>query len=162
MKRIRSILFETLFMILTSLPVACIGQSGLDDSTRIKILTEKLQNTIIDTTRLNLLLDLSKDQGINLSEAEKFGLEALNLAREMRDRHSIARCCYRLGIIKRDLGKYVESNNLLNDALNNYEKTKDKRGIAQTYNGLGNLHKELNDPEQAFDFFVKAPIIILF
>jgi signal transduction histidine kinase/DNA-binding response OmpR family regulator len=110
-----------------------------------------------DTLEIGELLDLAR--GMQYSDpplAERYAEEAYQRAQNQRVRLLKARSAFRLGIHRKNMGKYLEANELLLEALSHYRRIRDKQGMAFAYSGLGTLSKDLYDFDKALEYLNKS------
>ena len=68
----------------------------------------------------------------------------------------IANSCYQIGVIKKVLGNYIESSEILEIGLTYFEELRDTIGIIGCYTDLGDICKKQNDYDKALSYFDNA------
>jgi signal transduction histidine kinase/CheY-like chemotaxis protein/AraC-like DNA-binding protein len=133
------------FIILLILPL--MAQQTVDS------LFDVLDQTIDDTTRLRLLIEIT-DQ-LKMSDPDTaiyYALQIRELAEELEDQTGIARGLYFSGVIYHNLGLLSLAINNLDASRILYEQLEDSFGLATVYNAFGNLYQG-SDEDVALDYY---------
>lgn len=88
-------------------------------------------------------------------QAKKYLVDALDYYKDSRSKIT-ADLFFLLGKANYFLGEYQEANADYKEAIAYYEKEKDIRQIAKTYQNIGLIHHELDDYEKASFYYNKA------
>ncbi len=127
------------------------------DSLKIDSLTKELNKYGNDTNKVLAYNDLAYEYlGINPEKTYNYAYLALALSVKLEFKKGIANSLYRIGINYYRQGKYLESIQALITAAKNYSVIGHNRGLAATYNAIGNVYFDLNDFDNAFKFQFKA------
>ncbi len=81
---------------------------------------------------------------------------AAQIARENRYFRGTGEAGYKMGLILRDDGEYLESNKLLTQSLEDFERSGDRKNVARVYNGLGIVHEKFKNLEKALDYYSRS------
>jgi len=93
------------------------------------------------------------------SEYEKAlsaGIDAVEMARNLRDPKLLGDCEYAVGYIYRDLGRWDTAMDFFQSALRNAEASHDDHRVALALNEIGNIHTFRKNYRDALDFKKKA------
>ncbi len=149
-----------LFFSLAASP--CLAQHKADS------LTKRLQATLQDTDRLNTLNALSREI-INThpdSTAIAYSNEALKLGEKLKasalpavskcGEHGTGKAIKNLGVMNYFQGNYSQALILFLRALEIFEKTNDKAGIANVLGNIGVIYNILGDYSKALEYSFKG------
>lgn len=85
-------------------------------------------------------------------EAEKFGMQAFELASELRDAFSLMACYFFLGLARANMGRMSEGLATLNEGIAVARRNGDLFWFPRLPNCIGWIHRELQDFEGAFRY----------
>jgi len=93
---------------------------------------------------------------INTDTSQRYGENALALARALSYKSGEANALLNLGLCMTKKGEYKTALELLNKALVSYEKINDRRGIYKTYVNIGNLHRRQAQYPKAIYYYLQC------
>ena len=121
------------------------------------ILKIELQKTIIDTTKINILNEISATYKYsNASEGIKYGNNALVLAEKIHWKKGIAKANENVGICKLTQSYYKEALSHLQKALQLYKELQNQSTISGTLKDIGLVYLAQKKYPEALSFFNKA------
>lgn len=88
--------------------------------------------------------------------ALKYARKGLELARELDYSIGIAYSYYRMALVFKGTGKYIDALEYLSICMSMYEKSGNRTGIASINNAYGSLHYELRNYSKADEYFRKS------
>ena len=110
---------------------------------------EKARMQLLDTFKLSI-------QGIENQLAKKYWHQLILISEKKDYKNELGNCLYSLSILQRNDGEYIECYNALQRCLKIFTTTGYKRGLAITFNGLGNLHNSLQNNVKSVEYFKKS------
>lgn len=117
----------------------------------------ELQNTEIDTLKIQTLLEISRHYYThNYQLATEYAKRARDLAIEKDLKSLEAKSNRTLGLALFNMGDYKNATSHYFQALKFYEAAKDTGGIMAMNNNLGAVHDRLKDFDQALVYYFKA------
>ncbi|MES2778261.1 MAG: tetratricopeptide repeat protein [Bacteroidota bacterium] len=143
--------FYILFLLSITLKVTGSQQTPIDS------LTAEIQQKLPDTTRINTLIELSK-QLRNQSPLQSFSYaqEAYQLSIQVNYSKGMGYSSDRLGVLFLSFGDYKKALYHHFQSLKIFEKLKEARGIAFTYNNLGAVYFHLKNYQKAKSCYQKS------
>ncbi|MEO5947436.1 MAG: ATP-binding protein [Chitinophagaceae bacterium] len=144
------------FIFLLSIAVNSAGQDRVRDS-----LSNLLNNLAADTSRVNLLLNLSnhtyfKSPTISLEYSKK----ALELSRKLKYKNGIAASLNLTGEASRLTGNFPEALRMQLEALELYQEMKEPDGDAASLGFIGVIYMDLSEYRQALSYLLSADHIL--
>jgi tetratricopeptide (TPR) repeat protein len=128
---------------------------------RLDSLWLELKNADHDTTKMELLLEISRYYGSHdFSKAAIHAQEAIDLAREKNNIKYEQRAERVLGAIFFNMGNYKSASVHFFEAMKLYEVSKDSVGIFVILNNLGAVHDRLQDYDQALGYYLKGQSLL--
>ncbi len=149
----RSLLgFFLIFLLLS--PIALLSQA----SQKIDSLTTILkQYTKKDTTLVDILNQTGFEYWtIEANKSELYGLEALELAREIRYKNGEAMANRVIGVSHWARGNFFDALQYLFAAQELYQKSNDLLGAANSTMNIGLVYADQQNPEQALKYYMSA------
>ncbi|MCK4701344.1 MAG: tetratricopeptide repeat protein, partial [Bacteroidales bacterium] len=110
-----------------------------------------------NTNKVNMLndsawvfIDTDPDRALN------YARKGLELARELDYSVGIAYSYYRMALVFKGTGKYIDALEYLSICMSMYEKSGNRSGIASINNAYGSFHYELENYSKAGEYFRKS------
>ncbi len=131
------------------------------DNSKIDKLQNQLITTTDDTTKIDLLIELSKSTSwsdVNLSE--QYAKQALKLSQRINYETGLAYSKFRLVVIFIDFD-FKLTEELILESLEHAQHLNDSLLIARIYNSIGNLKDNLKETEDALLYYNKSLQIYL-
>ena len=127
------------------------------DTKIIDSLKLELRKSKIDTAKINLLNELSRNNFYSdPMEGMRYGEIALNLASKIQWKKGMAIANDHIGICYWVTANHPKSISYFKNSLSNYKDLKDQAGTANAYSHLGSLHLGIKKYKQAFVYFNEA------
>lgn len=151
-------------IILSILLLLCITSSAQTDSLSEIAIREKLKTKLTDSTRVNLLIDLSNSiDDKNIIEPKKVVLKALTILKEMPSSsfklRTTAIIYDKLGVIERKSSNYNKALNYYFKALKIKEQTKDSTNLGRSFHNIAMVFRYQKDYVKASEYFSKAILL---
>ncbi len=148
-----------LFIILT-LPLYFIYVQGKADPYAVDSLKQLLNQARRDDRRVDLLNEIANQYlKTDIDHSFYYAKQALNLANRTNLRRGIAYSSFILGVATEKTNS-DSSIYFYNQALNYYQQINDQYNVANSYNSLGLLYKDIGQYQQALEHFLLALQII--
>ncbi len=129
------------------------AQNKKTDSLKIQLENHKTN----DTTRVNLLIDLSRANfRKDIGATNRYLNEADSLSTILSYEMGKARVYYLKGMLENMKANYKESLNFFNKSLKHYETIQDKKRIADVYVAFGITNCDLSQYDEAIENYQKA------
>jgi signal transduction histidine kinase len=129
----------------------CLGQNPVSDSLK------NVLQTAIDTNKVNVLLELSKNlAGSEPGQAIRYAEEAIALATQLKYPKGEAYGYKNIGLTYYFQGKYTEVLDYWTKSLKTFERIGDKVGESNLNSNIGAVYFNYGDYAQALDFYLKA------
>ncbi len=131
------------------------------DNSKIDKLQNQLITTTDDTTKIDILIELSKSTSwsdVNLSE--QYAKQALKLSQQINYEKGLAYSKFRLAVIFIDFD-FKLTEELILESLEHAQHLNDSLLIARIYNSIGNLKDNLKETEDALLYYNKSLQIYL-
>jgi tetratricopeptide (TPR) repeat protein len=145
-------MLKTLFIFLFIIFITnSYGQVNIDS------LSQKLEVTKLDTSRLQILKLLSKE--IVESDPQKalvYAEEGLEISKKLNNPSDMAAIYLLLGVISHYEGNYDLALEYYNESLSICESIKDSLGIAKGLHNIGVVSKVKGDYDKSLEFYFKA------
>lgn len=124
---------------------------------RVDSLVLGLNSAVKNEEKLEYLHDLSWQlRGSNPDKALKYGMEAVELAKDLRLEKQRASALNNIGLIYEEQGDYMKALQFYQISLEIKQKLGDKKGIAQTLNNIGILHYYLGNDTKVMEYFLES------
>lgn len=131
--------------------------AGYSQNRTIDSLIVILETTKDDTTRVELLLSLSRNLYIaQPEEAIRFANDAKNLAEELNYQKGLAYALKNIGLGYYFQGNYFETINYWQQSLNIFEATGDKVGVSNLLSNLGAVNNNEGDDTKALELYLES------
>ncbi len=148
---IRKLIVVVLFTTMNELAVRA------QDIAKIDSLRYLIETTRNDSIRVKLLIDISREYArADIQNALQFGEKALDIAEKSSDKVLLANALFNMGIVTFDQGILDVSIKYFYSYLELKKETDDEKGAAGGYINIGAVYLQLNQYEQAGEFFAKA------
>ncbi|SNR32670.1 tetratricopeptide repeat-containing sensor histidine kinase [Lutibacter flavus] len=137
--------------------ITFLGSAQNQDNT-INYLDELYPSTQLDSAQVSKLIK----KGIEYDSLKKIDSSysifkmALQISENIKSKHHIAECLYRIGIYFELKNNYSESINSFEKALVLYENLKDYESVAYIQNLIGYNYFFLNKEEKSIEFYFKS------
>jgi tetratricopeptide (TPR) repeat protein len=132
------------------------GSSAQDQHT-IDSLQKLLPTITIDSTKINVLNDLSSEVvDIDPTKSINYATEALRLAETLKLKKGAAKALHNIGNGHYNLAEYKIALSYYIRALNIQEAIGNKKGILSSSGAIGNVFLDLDQPDEAFKYFKQA------
>lgn len=129
------------------------AQNKKIDSLKIQLENHKFN----DTTRVNLLYDLSRANfGRDIGTTNRYLNEADSLSTILNYEIGKARIYYLKGMLENMKANYTESLHFFNKSLEFYQSVHDKKGIANVYTAFGITNYDLSKYDEAIKSYQNA------
>ncbi len=129
------------------------AQNKKIDSLKIQLENHKFN----DTTRVNLLYDLSRANfGMDIGTTNRYLNEADSLSTILNYEIGKARIYYLKGMLENMKANYTESLHFFNKSLEFYQSVHDKKGIANVYTAFGITNYDLSKYDEAIKSYQNA------
>lgn len=131
--------------------VSAFGQQKIDS------LEAELKKTLPDTTRVQVLVELSKEyQYTNYAKSKEYARQAVDLA-EDKNLSSSKNLAYRnIGLLFAISGDYSTALRFDNQALQQSLFGNDSSTLAQDYNNIANDYYDLGEYDEAYNYFTQS------
>lgn len=124
---------------------------------RINTLTRKLNITMPDTDRVDLLFKLNSALAVNNPEkAMEYATKGFNLASKIGYKNGMMRCINDIATIQLDIGKNDEAIKNQKKALALAEDLKNKQIIISSFTNIGAIYQRMSKYSEAATYFFKA------
>jgi tetratricopeptide (TPR) repeat protein len=124
---------------------------GNDDS------LQNLLETATDTARIEILMELCWEHRFrNPSEALRYGLQALSLAKDLGIHEEEAIIFNYLGIIQRNVGDHATALEYFFNAQRLAEEHGNKTQLAYSFNNIGDIYNQEDNSQKAVEYELKA------
>lgn len=148
---IRILIFVVLILALSRPTVRAQDMAKIDS---LRYLIETTKN---DSIRVKLLIDISREYArADIKNALQFGEKALDIAEKSSDKVLLANALFNMGIVTFDQGILDVSIKYFYSYLELKKEAEDEKGAAGGYINIGAVYLQLNQYEQAGEFFGKA------
>ena len=126
-------------------------------STRIDSIKNLIERSAADTSRVNLMIDLSYElTRSNPEEAIHIAQEGYALAQKLNSTEGMATCEANIALAYYSKGDYKKAIEYNLSALSLKEKVGDKIAIAYSYNNIALVYDEMEDHEHALAYYKRA------
>ncbi len=129
----------------------------LSQNTTIDSLLIELHNAKENTTKVNLLVDISdKIIQSHPDSAIKYAERGVELAKNINYKKGLANCFNIIGIVNTKQGNYLLSIKSHKNALKIFEEIGDKNGMCVCYNNIGIIHYKQGNYLSSIEYFQKS------
>ena len=129
----------------------------LSQNTKIDSVLIELQKTNEDTTKVNILVEISEIlQRSHPDSAIQYAEQGVELAKNINYNKGLANCYNIIGIGYTYLGSFTLSIQNYKKALKIYEEIGDKKGICRSYNNIGIVHQYQGNYLPAIEYLQKS------
>ncbi len=143
--------FTLTVVFLSNITILMAQQSKIDS------LTNRLGKNLADTSRVNVLNELSKSYWrINPDSSILFGQEALTLAKQLKFKKGEAAALSRIGSGHYHLGNYRDAINYAEDAIKIYKQLGLNNFLLSSYSNIGIAYNDLEDYAKAEKYLLKS------
>ncbi|HSD09271.1 tetratricopeptide repeat-containing sensor histidine kinase [Flavobacterium sp.] len=127
------------------------------DQNAVTILKTKLQKTTVDTTKINLLNEISSSyKYTNAKEGLQYAKQALTLAEKKQWKKGMAEANGNLGICNQTLSNYTEAIAYLNKAVQLNKHQKNQIVIVYNLNDIASCYFNLNNYKKALNYYQQS------
>ncbi len=119
-----------------------------------------LLETATDTSRIEILKELCWEHRFrNPSDALRYGLQALSLAKDLEIHEEEAIILNYLGVIQRNVGDHATALEYFFNAQRSAEEIGNNTQLAYAFNNIGDIYNLEDNSQQAVEYELKALII---
>ena len=150
------LLGKTQFLFLTFFLITILGVFAQEQKIADSLYPIYLKNTLNDTARLQLLVDLSFNEVRDLRKALKYADELINLSQETGNNKYLRAGYFLKGTKKRLLGNFADALDAFFKSAEVAKKLHHLTGEGDAYGAIADTYSLTNDHENAKNYYNKA------
>jgi len=148
---------DGLFSVTNDMAIILRDQGKLDEALNnfkdgLKLVENNAEYTGIALQNIAMIYSDKKQY----AEAEKYYLQALEIAQQINSQRDVANAYNNLGGIYRDMGNYEKALNYFSKTLKIPEWTDNKRYYSYSLTHIGNMYSYLLNEEKALEYYLQA------